>query len=274
MRKLYRAFKGFFHFITDFWQNRYIFWQLVKRDFQSRYLGSYLGLPWAFLRPLMNILVIWFAFTYGLRTGRIQDGTPFILWFVAAEIPWTFISESIGSATGCIGEYRFLIKNITFRPSIIPFIKIVTAFFIHFFFIGFIMVMAIAYGYKPSIYWLQIFYYIFATVMLLAGIAWLTSSIRVFVKDVGQIVGVVLQTMFWVTPIIWPYTKLEGNYTLIAKLNPFFYITEGYRETFIYKVWFFEHYNLTALFWAITFFVFAFGAFVFKKLKPHFADVL
>lgn len=274
MKKLAKAVKGFFHFISDFWANRYVFGQLVKRDFMNKYLGSYLGLPWAFIQPLMYILVIWFAFTFGLRAGRIGKDIPFILWFVAAMIPWNFISECIGASTYSIGEYRFLIKNITFRASIIPFIKIVTALVIHVFFIVFLMLFACLHGYMPSIYWFQVLYYVFATVCLLAGISWLTSSLMVFVKDVGKLVQVALQIFFWATPILWPHTMLPKKYAFLTKLNPLFYITEGYRETFIHKVWFFEHIELTLFYWGITVFFFLFGAFVFNKLKPHFADVL
>ena len=80
--------------------------------------------------------------------------------------------------------------------------------------------------------------------------------------------------LFWATPIIWPYTMLEGNYRYIALLNPFFYITEGYRYTFLEKVWFFEFVEMNVYFWILTTIIFVIGALTFQKLKRNFGDVL
>jgi lipopolysaccharide transport system permease protein/teichoic acid transport system permease protein len=274
LKQVYRGFSGFLSFIIAIFHNRYVIFQLAKRDFKNKYLGSYLGLPWAFLQPLVTIFVMWFVFTVGFKSGKVDEGVPFALWLICGMIPWFFINDSISNSTGALLEYSFLIKNISFRASIIPLIKIFTSLVIHLFFVFVIIVAALLYGLKPSIYWIQIFYYLFAGMVLLIGISWLVSSFMVFIRDIGQVVGVVMQLGFWATPIFWSYKMLNGKLIMIQKLNPFAYITEGYRETFIYNTWFFEHYKVTGYYWCITFIVFVAGAIAFKKLKPHFADVL
>jgi lipopolysaccharide transport system permease protein/teichoic acid transport system permease protein len=91
----------------------------------------------------------------------------------------------------------------------------------------------------------------------------------------GQIVSMVLQFLFWMTPIFWSAKILPIKYLNMVKLNPVYYIVEGYRESFIYHVWFWEsHYELTAYFWIVTGAILIFGAVVFRRLRPHFADVL
>jgi ABC-type polysaccharide/polyol phosphate export permease len=93
-------------------------------------------------------------------------------------------------------------------------------------------------------------------------------------KDVSQIIRVIIRLGFWFTPIFWEITMLPPKYQVFFKLNPVYYLINGYRNTFFYKVWFWEHLSLTAYFWILTLGIFIVGAVVFKRLRPHFADVL
>lgn len=267
-------FKSFYFFLSDLWQNRSVIVQLTKRDFQSRYLGSYLGLPWAFIKPLAVVAVMWFAFTYGLKIGKIDNTVPFAMWLMIGIIPWFYVSENVTGSVKCLVEYSFLIKNINFRPGIIPLIKILTNSLIHLFFILILAAICLAYGYLPTIYWFQVFYYMLGGIILTLGLSWCFSSIQLFIRDCGHLLEVAVQIFFWATPIIWSYKMLPEKFYFLMKLNPVFYLIEGYRNTFIYGVWFFEDWALGLYYWSITLIVFVSGAFVFKKLKPHFADVL
>ena len=253
---------------------RFVLRQLVKRDFQNKYLASYIGLPWAFIQPAAAILVMWFAFTYGLKVKTMEGGVPFVPWLVCGLIPWFFISETLTSTSSCLVEYAYLIKKTSFKVAIIPFIKIFTALIIHLFFILVIAVFVLAYGYRPDIHWIQIIYLLFAVFILLTGIGWLISSVNVFVRDIGPVVQVAISIMFWATPILWPYSMLSGKMRYFALFNPFFYITEGYRYTFLGKAWMFTNVEMTIYFWVITATVFISGALVFRRLTPHFANVL
>jgi ABC-type polysaccharide/polyol phosphate export permease len=272
--RLSDAFKGVCFFFLDLWQNRSVIVQLTKRDFQSKYLGSYLGLPWAFIKPLAVIVVMWFAFTYGLKVGRVDDNVPFAMWLMVGIIPWFYVSENVTGSTRCLQEYAFLIKNISFRSSIIPLIKILTNSVIHLFFILVIGVICMAYGYSFSIYWLQVIYYMACGILLTLGMSWCLSALQLFVRDVSHLLEVAIQLFFWGTPIIWSYKMLPEKYDLFLRLNPVFYLVEGYRKTFIYEVWFTEDWGATLYFWVVMVGILFTGALVFKKLKPHFADVL
>jgi lipopolysaccharide transport system permease protein/teichoic acid transport system permease protein len=134
--------------------------------------------------------------------------------------------------------------------------------------------MFLYYGYSPSIYWIQIIYYLFATSVLVLGVSWITSSVVVFFKDIGQFVAILVQFGFWLTPIFWNMTMVPEKYHWIIKLNPMAYIIEGYRNSVIYHKWFFEDISMTLYFWIVTGILFVFGGVTFKKLRPHFADVL
>jgi teichoic acid transport system permease protein len=267
-----KILKSLYYFFLSLYHQKYIIGQLVKRDFQNKYLASYIGLPWAFIQPAVTILVIWFAFTFGLKINQTYYGLPILPWLICGLVPWLFISDSLLLTSGSLIEYSEFIAKTTIKTSVIPIIKIFSSLIIHFFLIIVLIIYALANGIYPNIYWLQIIYLLFAVFVLLTGLGWLISSITVYIRDMKPIINIVISIMFWATPIIWPYAALEGNYKYIALLNPFFYIIEGYRYAFLGKAWMFQNIEMTIFFWTTTIIIFISGALVFKKLSPRFAE--
>ncbi|AHJ13803.1 ABC transporter permease [Sulfurospirillum multivorans] len=268
-----RYIKAFYRFLRDIYQNRRLLKDLVKNDFKSRYLNNYLGILWAFIQPTISVLIFWFVFQVGFKAAPVQD-VPFILWLVAGMIPWFFLSEALASATNAILDSTFLVKKIVFRVSLLPIVKITSAVIVHLFFMAFMMSMYIIYGYEPNLYWLQMFYYLFSAIILLLGISWITSSVVIFFRDLGQLVSMSIQFGFWLTPIFWSLSMVPKEYRWLFELNPAHYITQGYRDALINHVWFWEKPMEALQFWGITLVFFVLGAIVFRKLRPHFADVL
>lgn len=178
------------------------------------------------------------------------------------------------NATNSLLEYSYLVKKVVFSVGVLPVVKIVSSFFIHVFFIVFTFIMLFIYGQAFNITYIQVFYYLFCMLFLLLGLSWITSSIVVFFKDTSQIVGIIIQIGFWLIPIVWSPEAMPEKYANLFKLNPMYYIVEGYRDTFINHVWFWHRYNQTAYFWIISITIFVIGAKLFKKLRPHFSDVL
>ncbi|MBJ6751572.1 ABC transporter permease [Geomonas anaerohicana] len=268
------SIKMFFAFLKELLGSSHIILELTKADFKKKYLGSYLGILWAFVHPAVYIVVVWFVFEVGFRSQPLAN-FPFVLWMLTAIMPWFFFSDCLQSATTSIIENGFLLKKMVFSMGMLPIIKILSALIIHAFFVLVIFIMFMLYGFPPSLYNLQVFYYLFCTIALLLGLTWLTSSLTLFLKDTPQIVTMILQLAFWMTPIFWS-TKNLSNHTLnLIKLNPIYYIVEGYRESFIYKTWFWQsHYMLTLYFWCVTGFFFVIGGLIFRRLRPHFADVI
>ncbi len=270
-----RLFTSFFAFIAEIYTRRSMLIQLAKRDFKSRYLGSAFGLFWGYVQPTITILILIFVFEVGFRAQPLKD-VPYVLWFVTGMIPWFFISEAIQSGTGAILEYSFLVKKIAFRVSLLPIIKIISAFLIHIFFVFGLFILFYIYKFPLGLESLQVFYYLFSAIVLLLGVSWITSALIVFLKDVGQIVTMFLGFGFWLTPIMWDISSINPKYQFYFKLNPAFYIIDGYRQSLIYRHWFWEGELLTStlIFWFISLLIFVGGAVLFRQLKPHFADVI
>ena len=143
----------------DIYKNRRLVAKLAKNDFKTRYAGSYLGIVWAFIQPVITILVYWFVFSVGFRSGTGDLGVPFVLYLVAGIVPWFFFQDALIGGTNSLLEYSYLVKKVVFKISILPIIKLVAATFIHAFFVGVLLIIAMMYGYMPNLYSLQILSY-------------------------------------------------------------------------------------------------------------------
>lgn len=254
-------------------QNKKIAFELAKQNFKNKYLGSYLGVIWAFIQPTVMIAIYWFIFQVGFRTLPVDD-YPFLLWFMAGIIPWFYFSEALSSATNSIIDNSHLVKKVVFPVYTLPFMSIISALFVHIFFLFVLIILFILFGFGIDIYYIQIPFYLLAMILLITALAYITSSIIVFFKDIGQIIAMILQFGFWLTPILWHIDMLPTKYELWIKLNPIYYIVEGYRDIFIYKMWFWEKPFLSLSYFSTVFVLLLIGIFIFKKLKPHFSDVI
>lgn len=257
-------------------QSRKLIFSLAKNDFKTKYAGSYLGIVWAFIQPIVTIMVYWFVFSVGLKSGNV-DNYPFVLYLVSGIVPWFFFQDALNGGTNSLIEYNYLVKKVVFKISILPIVKIISALFVHAFFVAFALILCAVYGYFPGLYTLQILYYSACTFLFVLGLVYATSAIVIFFRDLTQIINIVLQVGVWMTPIMWDLNMLSGYPLLMKlfKLNPMYYIVSGYRDAMLGKVWFWDaHWGWTIYFWIVTTALFALGAWIFKRLKPHFADVL
>lgn len=262
-------------FFADFVEKRHLIWQMTRRDFKTRYAGSTLGLFWAFFQPLMMMMVLLFVFTVGLKAGRARGDIPFVAWFFPAMIAWNYFADSVLMSSNALSEYSFLVKKVKFRTAILPLVKLLASTILHGIFLLILAVVLIANGIYPTFMWLQVIYYLFAAFVLLAGLSWISSALNIFLKDVGQAIGILIQFGFWATPVIWDSAIVPEKFQKIIKLNPMYYIVEGYRGTFLYHIPFWDvGWVLTGYYWTFSLVTLLAGVLIFRKLRPHFADVL
>jgi len=263
----------FVAFLTELVSRRNVIYELTKRDFKAVYLGSYLGILWAFALPIANILIFWFIFQIGFNSKPVNN-VPYVLWLVSGIVPWFFFSDCVNNGASSILNNSFIVKKVAFSIGMLPIIQILSALIIHVFFILLIFLLFGLYGFTSDLYTLQVFYYLFSMIVLLTGLSWITSSVVIFFRDLRPLITIVLQIGFYLTPIFWNLRIFPEKYHILMKFNPIYYIVEGYRDSFITKVWFWEHWGMTLYFWLVTTVILACGAVVFRRLRPHFADVL
>lgn len=247
--------------------------QFAMDDFRNKYAGSVMGVAWAFFQPLMTILIYWFVFQIGFGSAPV-DGYPFILWLIAGIAPWFFINEGIVSVTSSLLEYSYLVKKILFNIDILPLVKIASCFIVQIFLVIIAILFFGFFGYYPDIYYLQLFYYMVYMLCLLIGLGYFTAAFYVFFKDLIQIVNIVMQVVFWMTPIVWNFDIMPEVVQKVLVFNPFYYIIKGYRDAFIYKEFFWENWKMGLYYWVIAVFLLIAGKKIFTKMKVHFSDVL
>lgn len=271
---------GCFLFLSKFaslplevYRNRKLVMNLAKNDFKTKYAGSYLGIIWAFVQPIVTIAVYSFVFQVGFRSGAVMD-CPFVLWLMAGLVPWFFFSDALNGGTSSLLEYSYLVKKVVFKISVIPIVKIISALFVHIFFVAITIILFAIFGYYPTLYTLQVVYYSACMFIFVLALTYITCSVIIFFRDLGQVIAIILQVGIWMTPIMWQETMLPENLRWIMKLNPVYYVVNGYREALIDHRWFWQNPNQLVYFWFVTAVLFAFGCIVFKRLKVHFADVL
>jgi lipopolysaccharide transport system permease protein/teichoic acid transport system permease protein len=246
---------------------------MAKREVRTQYVGSLLGFIWAFINPLVMIFVFWFVFSVGFKAKPLNN-VPFVVWLSAGLAPWFVFADIVVGSAGVVVANGHLIKKTLFPSQILPVVKIISCFITHAVFLVVLMGLIIFQQMPFSWYYLQFLYYLLCMAVFSLGLAWTVSALNVFIRDVGQIVAVIIQVGFWATPVFWDINIMPHKLQTLIKLNPMYYVVQGYRESFINFIPFWAHPRLTIYFWVVTLVVLGFGAYVFKKLKVQFADVL
>lgn len=266
---------------ANFVTGRKLIWNLAKNDIKKKFAGSYFGVVWAFVQPVITVLLYWFVFEKGLNSKATDLRTgieiPFVLWLLAGLVPWFYFQEALNGGTGVLVEYSYLVKKVVFQIDMLPVVKMISALFTHLFFVVFAIVLFWLMGYPPDLYTLLVIYYSFCMMALTMGIIYATGAATVFFRDMKEVVAIVLQVGMWVTPIMWNFetmVQIPAWAKLVLKLNPMYYIVSGYRDALINKTGFWENPGLTVYFWVVTVVIWLLGTGIFKRLRPHFADVL
>lgn len=246
---------------------------LSLSDFKARFSGSYLGIFWGIIQPLSTILLFWFVFQVGFRSQPIND-VPFILWLAAGMIPWNYFYDSWFGGTAAFTQYSYIVKKVVFRIEVLPLVKVLSASCLNIIFNSILIVIYCLYGRFPGFHIFDMIYFSLCLGTLTLGLSYITATLNVFMKDVGQFLGIALQFLMWMTPMMWSYTTIPDSMSWFYKLNPLHYIINGYRESLINGHWFYYQYKEMIWFWFVTIVLLLLGRKMVKKLSPHFADVL
>ena len=261
-------------FIKELFNKRKLIFQLGKNDFKNRFAGSSLGAFWGFAQPFVFMITYVIIFQYILKSGSPGD-YPFIVWYLPGMTMWMFLNDSIINATNSIRSYSYLVKKVVFPVDTIPVISIVASGIVGIFLFIIAIVVATLFGYIPNI--IKLIYYIFSAIVFIIAFTRFTSAVTALVPDFGQLFSIIMQLMFWFTPIMWNINMVSSYPFLqnIIKCMPFSYLVTGFREVFIGGNLLTEHHMIfTVIFWCITILLFVWGNSVFKRSKKDFADVL
>lgn len=268
-----RYLSEFIRFLHLLSKSSYLILAMAKREIISQYVGSVLGLLWTFIHPAVTILVFWAVFGLAFN-AQPQGGVPYVIWLTCGISAWFLLSESITGAVRVINAYAMVIKKTPFQSQILPVVRLLTCFVNHAIYLLLLLLVMLAYHQPLLFSTVQFLYYFLCTCALALGLGWLVAALNPFAPDVAQIVNVAMQLGFWITPITWDLSMMPERYRVFFRFNPANYLVQGYRDSFLYSTPFWDRPAETTVFWAVALGCMFLGGSMFKKLKPHFADVL
>ncbi len=253
-------------------QNLYNYRELiktsVKKDIGGKYKHSFLGVLWSFINPLLQIMVYAIIFPLIMRNS-IPNYTVFM---VCGLIPWGYFSLVINRSSFVIIENGNIIKKVFFPREILP-LSLVTSETVNFLISGILMfffVLINGLGFSKYIIFFPVV--LFVQYFLLLGIALIFSSVTVYFRDLQHFIGVILQLLFYATPIVYSIETIPENYRWILKLNPMTYIIEGYRDILYYQQM--PDLKMLGIIFLIGIAVLIFGYLLFSHLQKRFAEEL
>lgn len=273
-RRWRTATRAFTYPILTAWRNRGIIRVMVRRDILGRYRGSFGGIFWTVINPLLLMLTYFFVFGIVLRArfGGDESRSSFALYYLAGMLPWLAFSEALGRSAHVLVEHRNFIKKLVFAVETLPVNLVasglVSEFFAILLFCGFLVT---ARGAVPlSVLWLPVL--LIPQILFTAGLAWFLAALGVFVRDLGQLVGFLLTLWFFLTPICYPETSLPKQFLPLFSKNPIYVLVRGYRAIFL------EHrapdFGPLWKLWLLAAAVFVLGHAWFYKLRKSFADII
>ena len=262
-------------FLNNITSNRKLIWSLAVNDFKTKYAGSQFGIVWAFVQPIVTIMIYVFVFQVIAKAAPLENGFPFVLWLIAGMVPWFFFSEAVTNGTTALVQYSYLVKKVVFNIDVLPLVRVISSVFVHLFFVLFSLIIFIISGVIPPIHCIQLVYYIVCIIALATAISYSTAAIMPFFTDFSQVVNIVLMIGMWICPVMWDYqTIMPEQFQWILKANPAFYIIQGYRDSLVDQIWFWQRPVTSLYFWGSTIVILVIGLKIYKKLSVHFSDVL
>ena len=238
-QRLVRLLKGFgWSLIAPFqttWRHRSLIRSMVKRDILGRYRGSFGGLFWTVIHPLMMMLTYTFVFGVVLRTRFGDDGHPsnFILYFLAGMLPWLPVSEALGRAPGVVIEHANFVKKLVFPVEILPVNLTMAGLFSQVFGVVIFIGALLYFGrdLRTTTAYLPVL--VVPQLLLTLGMAWFFAVLGVFFRDLGQLIGFLLTVWFFTTPICFPVASLPPDYLWLFEINPMFTLVSAYRAVLL-----------------------------------------
>ena len=267
-------FTRFLSFLKTLYNNRYMIKSFALADLKKRYTGSFGGMLWSVFQPLAFILTYYVVFSYFFKAKvSAEYGTSsYALWLIAGLLPWFFFSDTVSRSTTALQENQALVTKTLFPSEIIPVCLLVSGIINHLIGLAIFFIFSIAITGSISVYSPGVILYFFLLSVLVLGLSWGLSSLNVFIRDVGQLVTIILNLWFFYTPIFYPFGIIPKKLQILFKLNPMYNVVEGYRGVLVAsKVP--DPYHLLYLFLFASASFIA-GGLIYKKLKPAFADVL
>ncbi|USK38644.1 ABC transporter permease [Cytobacillus firmus] len=261
----------------------YLVRRLSVYEVKSANRNNYLGILWEIINPMIQIAIYWFVFGYGILSasgrGKVDmDGQliAYFPWMLSGMVLWFFVNQAITQGSKSVYTRINMVSKMSFPMSVIPTYVIFSKLYQHLMLLAVVLVIFQFLGFPINIYYLQLPYFMLATVIFLVAFALITSTLTTIVRDFQMLIQSLVRILIYLSPFLWPPYDLKPDIIpLIMKLNPIYYLAEGYRASILGLAWYpIENWEYTLYFWGITILLLIFGSILHVKFRDRFVDFL
>lgn len=261
-------------FLRNLIEGRSLLFQLVRRDFRQRFVGSAGGWLWSIIHPLVLLLSWTFVFSICLQVKLPENALTrsYPLFLFAGMLPWLLFSETVQRSATSLLEHANLITKTVFPAEVVPVSVFLSSVVSHLMAVA-LVVIAVVVGLQ-HLSWTLLFLpvYIGLLGLFAIGIGWIAASLQVYVRDTTQVFAVLLTFWFWMTPIFITEEQFPARLRFLIRGNPLAYVVRAYREMLLSR-WT-PHWRELAVVCAYAAVTFIAGGLFFRHMKRGFADVL
>ncbi|AUJ23972.1 MULTISPECIES: ABC transporter permease [Virgibacillus] len=253
----------------------YLLRRLSLYEIKSKNKMTYLGLAWEVINPAIQIAIYWFIFGFGIREREPIDGVSFIHWMLAGIVIWFFFNPAIIEGSKSIYQRIKMLSKMNFPMSLIPNIIIFSKFYSH---IGLLLIVIIILnltGYPISIYYLQLPIFILGGYFFIFALSLITSTLNTIIRDLQMLLQAMLRMVLYMAPILWSHDSLPEQIVILLKLNPLYYLVEGYRASLIGTEWYIiNHWGYSLYFFGVSLVIFIIGTKLHVTFRRRFIDFI
>ena len=267
------------HIFSSLWQYRVLIKHMVLREVASRYKGSLLGLMWAVINPILMLAVYTFFFSVVFQSrwsgaGHVGSDSKFEFAIVlyAGLLVFNLFSECIARAPSLILSNANYVKKVVFPLEVLPWVALGSALFHVLIGFGVILVFIVLAGMPLHASAVLFPLVLLPLVPMIMGLCWLLSSVGVFFRDIGQIIGMTLTALMFLSPIFYPTSALPDSLQSLLYLNPLTFVIEQSRNVLIWGT--LPDFGGLLVYSAVSLGVAWLGLLAFKAMRSGFADVL
>ncbi|MEO7651594.1 MAG: ABC transporter permease [Bryobacteraceae bacterium] len=261
-------------FVKNLIERRGLVFQLVRRDFEQRFVGSAAGWLWGIIHPLV-LLVSWtFVFSICLKQelpkGEVTTNYPLFLF--AGMLPWLLFSETVLRSANSLLDHANLITKTVFPAEVVPVSIFLSSLVSHLLALGLVVAAIALWLNHISVLLLVLPVYMLLLGLFAVGIGWIVASLQVYLRDTAQMLSVVLTFWFWLTPIFITESQIPVEIRFLLYGNPIAYVVRAYRQALLsYRLPDAADFGVLVICAVSTFVV---GGLFFRHMKRGFADVL
>ncbi|WP_159885969.1 ABC transporter permease [Paenibacillus puerhi] len=255
--------------------NRVLINQLAKREITSRYKGTYLGVIWSYLYPLLMLSVYTFVFSEIFQSrwsSGVNNKVEFAMVLFCGLTTFNVFSEVLTKSPTLITQNVNYVKKVVFPLEVLPVVSVLASLFNAL--ISYIILIVGLYFFLGVLNWTIIFtpIVLMPLIIVTAGLSWFLASLGVFIRDMGQLLVILMQALMLLSPIFYPPTAIPESFRFLLNFNPLSYVIENMRKIMIWGELPNWQYLLTGT--LISVIIFVCGYAWFQKTKVGFADVL